>query len=432
MAEDESNKQEEKFEFTPEGEAIGYISLDQARVLALQHARDNRDFYGRFGDMGLIWDVIGADETEDYYEVRLSYWPAGNFRSPGIEQFKIDKTGPIESRQIVSPPQTSRRAAYLLGAAAVLVAAVALAIGLFSTGELKFGNDSGSQPVSVGITPDAPAAIVSPIATPTPTSTSAPDQTPDPGVRGTGPRFVGIIVPTPLPPGTPLPQDWRLETAVRPEGSGSIEMSPPQQDQLYFQGDSVELTANCNSGFVRWEGDVPVSLEKTENPISVTMDKPLVLYAFCAEPAEAAYSAGAELNDAGEYEEAIEKLSEAIRLDPAYVPAYSLRGSAYLRTGQNQAAIRDYDEAIRLAPESPDQADDYYNRGFVYQTLGEYRQAIEDFTQAIRLNPVRANLYESRAAVHDQLGEEQQASADRDIACQVDKTYCKIVQAPAP
>ena len=37
-------KDEEKLEFTSEGETYGYISLDQARVLALQHARDNRDF----------------------------------------------------------------------------------------------------------------------------------------------------------------------------------------------------------------------------------------------------------------------------------------------------------------------------------------------------------------------------------------------------
>ena len=40
MAEDQG-KEEEKFDFTPELE--GYISLDEARVLALQHARDNRE-----------------------------------------------------------------------------------------------------------------------------------------------------------------------------------------------------------------------------------------------------------------------------------------------------------------------------------------------------------------------------------------------------
>ena len=46
MVED-NGKEEEKFDFTAEGEALGYISLDQARVSAIQHARDNRDFYGR-------------------------------------------------------------------------------------------------------------------------------------------------------------------------------------------------------------------------------------------------------------------------------------------------------------------------------------------------------------------------------------------------
>ena len=93
MVEQEDGKQEDKFDFDSAGEALGYISLDQARVLALQHARDNREFYGRYAERQLSWDVIRADETEDYYEVRLSYRPAGNFRTAGVEQFTIDKAG---------------------------------------------------------------------------------------------------------------------------------------------------------------------------------------------------------------------------------------------------------------------------------------------------------------------------------------------------
>ena len=46
MAEDQG-KEEEKFDFTREGEAVGYISLDQARVLAMQTARDTPGEYGR-------------------------------------------------------------------------------------------------------------------------------------------------------------------------------------------------------------------------------------------------------------------------------------------------------------------------------------------------------------------------------------------------
>ena len=46
MAQDEGKKEAEKFDFTSEREVLGYISLDKARVLAVQHARENTDFKG--------------------------------------------------------------------------------------------------------------------------------------------------------------------------------------------------------------------------------------------------------------------------------------------------------------------------------------------------------------------------------------------------
>ena len=98
-------------------------------MLALQHARDHREFYGRYADRELVWEVVAADETEDYYEVRLSYRPAGIFRGrPGVEQFTIDKTGPIEFRQIVSPPIEKRRWVLLVSLATVVGLVVAGAV----------------------------------------------------------------------------------------------------------------------------------------------------------------------------------------------------------------------------------------------------------------------------------------------------------------
>ena len=47
MAEDDDIIQEKKFDFTPEGEVVWYISQEQASLRAMQHARDNREFYGR-------------------------------------------------------------------------------------------------------------------------------------------------------------------------------------------------------------------------------------------------------------------------------------------------------------------------------------------------------------------------------------------------
>ena len=59
---DNEKKDEEKLEFTPEEEGLGYISMDQARVLALRTARDNTDFYGpTYSDQGFVQEEPSAE-----------------------------------------------------------------------------------------------------------------------------------------------------------------------------------------------------------------------------------------------------------------------------------------------------------------------------------------------------------------------------------
>lgn len=104
---EEGKKDDEKLEFTPEGETFGYISLDQARVRAIEHARDTREFYGpRYSSRELVWEVVSQEESEDYYDIRLSYRPAGGFSGKaGVEQFTNDKTGAHNTTpDIVSTP----------------------------------------------------------------------------------------------------------------------------------------------------------------------------------------------------------------------------------------------------------------------------------------------------------------------------------------
>lgn len=103
---EEDGKQEEKFEFTPEGESIEYISLDQAKIQAIVHARDKQDFYpSMYAGIRLIWEVLVAEESEDHYDVRLSFRPGGGFQGkPGVEQLIFDKTGELRVRQILDEP----------------------------------------------------------------------------------------------------------------------------------------------------------------------------------------------------------------------------------------------------------------------------------------------------------------------------------------
>jgi len=112
MAEDEGKKNEEKFEFTHEGEVLGYISLDQARVLAMRTAREAPGNYGpNFRDAIMAFEINEEADTEDHYVITLSYRPQGDFTgSQGQEQFFIQKEGIVAHRQVLSLPATGIRA----------------------------------------------------------------------------------------------------------------------------------------------------------------------------------------------------------------------------------------------------------------------------------------------------------------------------------
>ena len=108
MAEEE-DKKDDLF-LTPDGSTLGYISLEQARVVAMRTARDQPGEYGqRFSGMRMVFDVVEQEEGEDYYIVTLSMRPEGDFVGRvGQEQFFIEKEGNVAHRQVLSLPRMTR------------------------------------------------------------------------------------------------------------------------------------------------------------------------------------------------------------------------------------------------------------------------------------------------------------------------------------
>lgn len=96
-------------------------------------------------------------------------------------------------------------------------------------------------------------------------------------------------------------------------------------------------------------------------------------------------------------QEAIEYLTEAIRLQPDNRYAYLLRGGAYYKLKRDELAVEDFSEAIRL---EPDNAHTYTLRGFAYAYLNEYDLAIRDFDKAISLKPETASYYQGRGHIY--------------------------------
>ena len=107
-------------------------------------------------------------------------------------------------------------------------------------------------------------------------------------------------------------------------------------------------------------------------------------------------------SDKGENDRAIADHTEAIRLDPIYANAYDNRGLAYWSKDENDRAIADYTEAIRLDPKY---AIAYNNRGLAYRDKGDTDRAIANFTEAIRLDPKYASAYVNRGLVYEKLAD---------------------------
>ena len=80
--------------------------------------------------------------------------------------------------------------------------------------------------------------------------------------------------------------------------------------------------------------------------------------------------------------QAIQDLSEAIRLIPRNSVLYSNRATAYHENGQNELALSDYDRVIHLDPSARHA---YLGRAKVYEALGNPIAALRDYVQSCQM-----------------------------------------------
>jgi len=135
------------------------------------------------------------------------------------------------------------------------------------------------------------------------------------------------------------------------------------------------------------------------------------------QPSTNFYNRGVAYKGKGDDDRAIADYTEAIRLDPKYAKAHFKRGNVYAEKAVYDTAIANYTEAIKLDPKY---ASAYYNRGFVYHDKGSMDAALADLTEAIRLNPNDANAYNLRGVVYLEKRDTERAIADYTEAIRLD------------
>lgn len=96
--------------------------------------------------------------------------------------------------------------------------------------------------------------------------------------------------------------------------------------------------------------------------------------------------------------------------------AYYQQGLIHFQRGNEQGAIQEYDQSLRLNPYN---GNAYYHRGVARLTLGQVRAAIQDFDRAIELDPDHSQAYYQRGAAYYTLANGPQAIASFQKAAQL-------------
>ncbi len=101
----------------------------------------------------------------------------------------------------------------------------------------------------------------------------------------------------------------------------------------------------------------------------------------------------------GENDLAIKDYTEAVRLNPEYTSGYYNRGNSYIRKKEYDRAIADYNKALSLTVPATVyaegeakranriRADYFYGRGRAYNFKSDTKRAMADFKEALRLDP---------------------------------------------
>jgi tetratricopeptide (TPR) repeat protein len=301
MADQHSKQDEGKLEFTTDAEALGYISLDQATVLAIRNARDDTSTYGEgLAERELVWEVDRAEESEDYYRIFVSYRPLRGFvGEPGVEQFTIDKLGTIDSRLVLSIPRSNQnRRTWVTAAGILMLLSVVIGV-LFVT------------------------VVVFPATKPQVVGTAVGMTSTDPHVDLPTDVLVlpNAVIPIALPTKRQEPTSTLPETGRR---------SPRTEDGWYLRGRSLQAAGDHVSAILQFA----MSIDNLPGFIP-------------------AYEARSDSYwEIGDPDSALRDITRSIELEPTG-DRYHQRGQRYQSLKNHLAAIDDYTRAIELSPGNP-------------------------------------------------------------------------------
>jgi hypothetical protein len=142
---------------------------------------------------------------------------------------------------------------------------------------------------------------------------------------------------------------------------------------------------------------------------AVTAQVGLEIRSLCTLPGDY-YLRAMGLVAAGHLDLALQEGERAVARFPKEPAAYETRGILRAARGEFSHALGDFEALLRIDRSQPGAWD---NHGTMLLRLGRYREAVSSFSEAIRLSPGYVRGYHRRAIAARQLGDFEQATADK-------------------
>ncbi len=118
--------------------------------------------------------------------------------------------------------------------------------------------------------------------------------------------------------------------------------------------------------------------------------------------AEAHVNLGLVLDEQGRFQEAIRHFSEALRIDPKSAKAHANWGMALTRKGLLREAEKHYSEALRIDPED---AEVHNNLGVTLYGEGRFQEAMHHYSEALRIRPEYADAKKNLTSLQRFMGQ---------------------------
>jgi len=214
------------------------------------------------------------------------------------------------------------------------------------------------------------------------------------------------VMPLPQPEPAPLPQPSAdTSYASLPTPGPLLRPPPPPRPSALPLKLVIVLLLTLAGGGAYWFGAQWYAKHGRGGPVA-------------ADAKRGQFEAGQEALQRQDYDQAIARFTEVLRLDPAYGLAYRERGKAHAGKGASAAAIEDFTRALTFPAQQT--AETYRLRGLALAAKADDTAALADLTAALDRAPADSAALAARAEIAFRQQRYDAALADARAARQLD------------